>query len=136
MATSRETSTLYYVDSGTIWSVPANEDGQPRKIHSGDGVAITADGEGLIIQLVENQGVRWVRTRLDGRIVLPISVRDSWFWVPAVFNPDTGEVQRIPLPFQADPPTPAWTSDGKIIAVTFGLNSSLWRFLPAGAVDK
>ena len=72
----------------------------------------------------------------DGRIVLPISVKDSWFWAPAVFNPDTGEVQRIPVPFQADPPAPAWTSDGKIITATFGLNSSLWRFRPAGGVVK
>ena len=164
MAMSRETKTLYYVDSGTIWTVAADADEPPRKIHSGDGVAIAADGQSLIIQLVENQGVRWIRTRLDGsmeqpipvkgdsrftfapvgpgavgrdgRIVLPISVKDSWFWVPAVFNPDTGDVQRIPLPLQADPPAPAWTSDGKIIAVTFNLNSSLWRFQPSDAVEK
>ncbi len=164
MAISRQTSTLYYVDSGTIWAVPADKDGPPRKIHSGDGVAIAANGQSLIVQLIENQGVRWIRTHLDGsmeetipvkgdwrftfapvgpsavgrdgRIVLPISVKDSWFWVPAVFNPDTGDVQRIPLPFQADPPAPAWTSDGKIIAATFSLSSSLWRFRPTDAAQK
>jgi len=156
MASSRETSALYYVDAGTIWSVPANEDAPPRRIHAGDGVAIAADGKSLVIQLVENQGVRWLRTTLDGtmeqpipvkgdwrftsapvaqgavsadgRIVLPISVRDSWFWAPAVFNPSTGDVQRIPMPFLADPAYPAWTSDGKIISVMFQFNSSLWRF--------
>ena len=66
----------------------------------------------------------------DGRIVLPIAVNDSWFWAPAIFDPNTGTGQRIPVPFKADPPSPAWTNDGKIIAAVYSLQSSLWRFRP------
>ena len=133
--------------------------GQPRKIHNGDGVVLTPDGQHLIVQLIETGGVRWLKVGLDGsgedtipvkgdahftfvpigpkavgpdgRIVLPIAVKDSWFWAPAIFDPKTGTVERIPLPFQADPPSPAWTSDGKIISVVYSLTSSLWRFRPS-----
>src|SRR5262249_25619722 len=69
----------------------------------------------------------------DGRIVLPVTVSDSWYWAPAVLDPRTGEVRRIPVPFSGDVPTPAWTSDGKVIAVSYALNASLWRFRPEPA---
>jgi sugar lactone lactonase YvrE len=160
---SNDAKTLYYVDSGTVWSVPI-DGGQPRKIHNGDGVVLTPDGQHLIVQLIETGGVRWLRVGLDGsgeetipvkgdahftfvpigpkavgadgRIVLPIAVKDSWFWAPAIFDPKTGTVDRIPLPFQADPPSPAWTSDGKIVSVVYSLTSSLWRFRPSQSAPR
>jgi hypothetical protein len=65
--------------------------------------------------------------------VLPITVKDSWFWTAAVFDPETGEVRRVPLTLQADVPSPAWTADGRIIAATYTVRSSLWRFRPAAS---
>jgi len=110
--------------------------------------------------LIETERVRWTKVSLDGsmeepipvkgdvrftfspiapgsvgrngRIVLPIPAQDSWWWTPAIFDTGTGIVQRIPLPVQADFPSPAWTTDGKIIAVTYSLQSSLWRYRPVG----
>jgi hypothetical protein len=125
-------------------------------------VTLGADGRSLIIQLIENQGIRLLQTNLDGgmeqpirvkgdwhftfepigpgavapdgRIVLPVSVRDLWFWALAVLDPKTGEV-RVALPFYADPPAPAWTGDGRLIVVTFTLGSSIWRFKPEAPVN-
>ncbi len=155
MAASPDGSTVYFVDSGTVWSV-ATRDEQPRKIHSGDGVAITPDGKDLIIKLVETETVRWIKVSVDngteqpiavkgevrftpnvpgsgtvgrdGRLVVPIAVSDSWFYPPAIFDPNTGSVQRIPVPDTADYFFPAWTSDGKIIVDAHSLVSSIWRF--------
>ena len=154
---SRDGKTFYFVDSGDVWSIPV-DGGSPQKIHNGDGVAITPDGNNLIIQLIEAERIRWLKVTLDGRneqpipvkgdahftfapigpgavgrdgrIVLPLTVKDSWFWVPAIFDPNTGIVQRIPVPLQADPPSPAWTNDGKIIVAAYSMDSSLWRFRP------
>ena len=160
MTASRDGRVLYVTSSGNVWSVPM-DGGPPKMIHSGDSVTLGGDGRSLVIQLVENRGVRFVQTSLDGtmeepirvngdwhftfqplgagavapdgRIVLPISVKDSWFWALGVLDPKTGDVQRIPLPFHADPPSPAWTSDGRIIVVTFSLSASMWRFRPERA---
>jgi hypothetical protein len=158
LTASHDLATLYVVEAGFVWSLPV-AGGARRQIHAGDGVAVDANGTGLLIQIVEPQRVRWIRTRLDGtmeepirvrgewrftrtpigpaavsplgRLVLPIAVRDSWFWVPATFDPETGDVRRVPLPFQADPPSPAWTDDGRIIATTYGARGVIWRFRPA-----
>jgi hypothetical protein len=56
---------------------------------------------------------------------------DSWFYPPAIFNPKTGDVQRIPIRYDADMFTPGWTPDGKIIAVGHTMESAIWRFRPA-----
>ena len=158
MAASRDGKVLYFVEAGTISSVPTENDAAVTRIHAGDGVAVAADGKSLIIQLIEAGGVRLIRTDLDGgneqpipvrgdarftynpigpgavapdgRIVLPLSVKDSWFWVPGVFDPRTGVVNRVMLPFMADPVTPAWTSEGRIISLMYRIESSLWRFTP------
>ena len=163
LAASPDGRTLYYVDSGTVWSVPA-EDGPPRKISRGDGVAVTPDGKQLIIQLIEAEQVRWVKVALDngvehpipiksdirfapvppgpgavwrdGRIVLPIAVSDSWFWPPAIFDPNIGSVQRIPVPYIADFLSLGWTSEGKIISAVFPIQASIWRFRPTPPTDK
>jgi hypothetical protein len=54
---SRDGKTFYFVDSGTIWSIPV-DGGSPQKIHSGDSVAITPDGNNLIVQLIEAEKIR------------------------------------------------------------------------------
>ena len=158
MAASPDGNTLYFRDAGTVWSIPV-VDGQPVKIHIGDGFAVSPDGKSLIVQLWDSENVRFVRVSLeggpdepilaqpgtrfvqlplgpssvapDGRILLPISVNDSWFWPPAIFNPATGTVQRIPVTYTGDLFFPSWTSDGKIIAAGYPYMSSIWRFRPS-----
>jgi hypothetical protein len=163
MAASHDGQTLYVVESGQIWSLPVSG-GERRRIHAGDGVAVAANGTSLLVQVLESSRVRWIRTGLDGtteepirvqgdwrfarnpispgavgpggRMVLPITVKGSWFWTAAVFDPETGEVRRVPLPLRADVPSPAWTADGRIIAATYSVRSSLWRFRPTPSLPN
>jgi dipeptidyl aminopeptidase/acylaminoacyl peptidase len=157
LTASPDAKELFYVDAGAIWRVPL-DGGGPRKIRAGDGVAVTPDGRRLIIQLVESGGVRWMTTDLDGtseqaiavkgdarftpapigpgavapdgRVALPVSPTGAYFWSSAIFDPRTGAVARIPMPVAADAPFPSWTEDGRVIVVTHGLRSTLWRFTP------
>jgi hypothetical protein len=159
MTASPDGKTIYYVESGTIWSIRA-EDGTPEKIHAGDGVAVARDGKNLFIQLAQVGKVEWLRMDVetrkvqpiavkeaaispiatppgpnalgpDGRILLAISVPDAWFYLPAIFNPNTGSIQRIPIRYDADMFTPGWSADGRIIAVAHTIESTIWRFRPA-----
>ena len=67
----------------------------------------------------------------DGRLVLPIAVSDSWFYAPALFDPATGSVQRIPVSYVGDFFGLGWTPDGKIVAAGFPFQSAIWRFAPS-----
>ena len=157
LAASPDGKTLYYTASGTVWAIPS-ADGDPRKIHAGDAVAADPRGPDLIVKLQEKEGIRLVRIPLsggqeqpipvqgefrltplalspsavgkDGRIVLGVSVRDSWYWPPAILDPATGKVERIPM-YEADYDFPGWTSDGRIMAVALPVRSGIWRFRPA-----
>ena len=155
MAISPDAATLYFTKAGAVWSVSLEQPGEPRKIHAGDGVAITPDGKNLIISFLE-EPVRWAIVSLDtgreqpirvagdfsltpvppapgsaardGRIVLPIAVRDSWFYAPGLFDPATGTVQRIAVPYIGDFFDMGWTPDGKIVAAGYPFQSAIWRF--------
>ena len=155
MAMSPDGTTLYFTNAGAVWSVAIEQPGEPRKIHAGDGVAITPDGKKLIISLLEAP-VRWAIVSLetgreqpirvsgdfsltplppapgsvarDGRILLPIAVSNSWFYSPALFNPATGSVQRIPVPYVGDFFDLGWTPDGKVVAVGYPFESAIWKF--------
>ncbi len=65
LAAAPDGRTLYYTAEGTLWAIPA-DDGTPRKISAGDGVAVDPSGKGLIVNLVETTGVRLVRVPLAG----------------------------------------------------------------------
>src|SRR5438876_4622983 len=65
LAAAPDGRTLYYTAEGTLWAIPA-DDGTPRKISAGDGVAVDPNGKGLIVNLVEKTGVRLVRAPLAG----------------------------------------------------------------------
>ena len=158
MTASPDGKTIFFVESGTVWSVPA-EDGMQRRIHAGDGVAVAPDGKSLTIQLARVGKVEWMRVDVesgraqpiavreagifptatppgpnavgpDGRILMAIGVPDWWFYPPAIFDPKTGNIQRIPIRYDADMFTPGWTPDGKIIAVGHTMESTIWRFRP------
>jgi Tol biopolymer transport system component len=158
MTASPDGKEIYFVESGIVWSIPT-EDGTPQKIHVGDGVAAAPDGKSLTIQLARVGKVEWLRVDVgsgraqpiavkeaaifpiatppgpnavgpDGRILMAINVTDSWFYPPAIFDPTTGKIQRIPIRYDADMFTPGWSADGKIIAVGHTMESALWRFRP------
>ncbi len=155
LASSADGKTLYYVADGTVWAIPAS-DGEPRKIRAGDGVVVDAGRQELLIKLHEKQGIRLVRVPIargaeraislpgdlrltrapfspnavgkDGRIALQGSTRDSWFWRPALLDPETGKLERIPIAYEADFDFPGWTSDGRIVRFALPIRSTLWRF--------
>ena len=157
LAGSPDGTAIFYVDSGTVWSVSAG-DGEPRKIRGGNGVAVDPRGRDLLISLNETAGVRLIRVTIsdgsehavplpsdlrlaptalssnaifkDGRIAVRVVPVDSWFAPAAIFDPATGRVQRIPAGGQADMPSPGWASDGRLVTVALGARGSLWRFRP------
>jgi hypothetical protein len=158
MTASPDGRTIYFVEAGRVRSIPA-EDGAPEDIHAGDGVAVARDGKSLFIQLAQVGKVEWLRLDMlsrkaqpivvkeaavspiatppgpnavgpDGRILLGISVPDSWFFPPAIFNPMIGSIQRVPVRYDADMFSPGWSADGRIIAVGHTIESTIWRFSP------
>ncbi len=157
LAGSPDGTTIFYVDSGTVWAVPAG-DGEPRKIRGGNGVAVDPRGRELLISLNEPAGVRLIRMPIsggseqavplpddlrlsttplggnaigqDGRIAVRVTPIDTWFWPAAIFDPATGRVQRVPGGNQADMLSPGWATDGRLVTLALSAQGSLWRFRP------
>jgi hypothetical protein len=67
----------------------------------------------------------------DGRLLVPLRQRDSWFNPPAVIDTVTGRITRIPSDNQSDHRSMGWTRDGQVIALKNGLRATLWKFQPA-----
>jgi hypothetical protein len=159
LAASPDGKTLYYAVSGTVWAIPAT-DGEPRKISAGESVTTDPRGRELIVQQVEKDSNRLVRVPLaggaestiplqgelhltwaplssravgkDGRIVLTVSAKDSWFWQTAILDPETGRIEKVPALQEADTYIPCWTADGRILAVAVPIRAAIWRFRPGG----
>ncbi len=162
IAASLDGKTLYYADAGAIWAVPVQE-GEPRKLREGDGVAVDPATGDLIVQLNEKSGTRLLKlpavggqareisihgghglaplpisgriVRADGMIVITLSPSDSWFWGPGVLDPVSGAVSRVPLRFEGDVFPASWGNDGSILAMGWGLQTNLWRFRPAASSE-
>ena len=153
LASSPDGGTVYFVTAGKIWSIPA-QGGQAKFVREGDSLAVDPDGRYLIVQLNEADAIRLMRVPLDGQQeralsfpgvafayvpITPNAVRrdgtilkalgTSWFWELGLLHPDTGAVERLPLP-QLDVHYPGWSADGQIVVSTFPIQSSLWRFTP------
>jgi hypothetical protein len=153
IAPSPDGKTLYFVTAGKVWSVPA-VGGEAKFIRDGDSVAADPNGRYLVVQLNEADAIRLVHVPLDGQPERPLSfpgvpfaqvpitpnairgdgaivksLGTSWFWELGVLHPDTGKVDRLPLP-ELDVHYPGWTSNGDIVVSTFPIQSSLWRFTP------
>jgi len=156
LAGSVDGRTLFYVEAGIVWAVPA-EGGEPRKVHEGNTVAADPDGRSLIIQIAARDAVRLVRLPVgggdatpiewqgdpifidlspsavapDGRIAVRVVPKDSWFWPTAILDPRRGVLSPIPGVREIDMLSAAWTSDGRVVAFAVPFRSSLWRFQPA-----
>jgi hypothetical protein len=157
LAAAADGSELYYVASGEVWRIPVRG-GEPRKLTSGDYIAADPRGKDLIVQRNEKDSAHLVRVSLadgsehaipydgelrmiiaptslnsmavgpDGRILLTVSPPDRWFYSAAILDPATGKMQKIPLEFQGDVDSPAWTADGHIVAGGDAERAGLWRF--------
>jgi hypothetical protein len=69
----------------------------------------------------------------DGRIVAEVVTPDFFFLHAAIIEPATGRVEIVGIPFEGDIDYPAWTSDGRIMALGRAVSGAIWRFRP-GAV--
>jgi hypothetical protein len=156
LAASPDGRTLYYVDAGSVFSVDI-EKGQPKKLRAGNGVAVDARKQELLVQLNEKDGVKLLAVPLgggperpilyqtsalrlapmplsagavgpDGRIVVTAASKDSWYWGPALLNPVTGAVEKVPVIFDGDVQATTWARDGSLLGMGVGMRSQLWRF--------
>ena len=156
LAASPDGATLYYVDAGSLYSVPV-AGGAATKLFPANGVAIDPrDPPSLILQMNAADGVKLSRVLLsggqpepipfsgplrlvpsslapsavgpDGRIAVGVTSSDSWFRGVGLLDPKTGVVERVPIAFDGDVHFPSWSRDGSLVAVGTSLRSTLWRF--------
>ncbi len=156
VAGSPDGEMIYYADSGAIWAMPS-AGGTARRLHDGDAVAPSPDGQYLVIQLVDAGTPRLVRLPVDGGPALPITVRSPlaisnnlllpnavgpdgriavevgarglWFWPTAILDPRDGSLTISP-PGAAFDGNAGWSPDGKLVTSAKGFVSTLWRFVP------
>jgi hypothetical protein len=141
--------------SAVVMAVSA-EGGEPERIRAGDAVAVDPAGKYLVVQLSEGPAVRLVRMPLsggpeeeipiagpyrlapfynlgpsavaqDGRLAVRVTSQDSWFWPAAILNPVTGRLDLI-AGGREDMYAPGWESTGRLITMSVGVRSQLWRF--------
>jgi hypothetical protein len=155
---SPDGATSYFSAGGVIWSIPSSG-GEARNVRGGQSVVADPSGRRLIIQVFESsqlrlfsvpldgspereipldQSIRVTRSQLstsglsaDGRLLVPLAPRDSWFNPPGVIDSATGRITRIPSDNQSDYRSMGWTRDGQVIALKNGLRATLWKFQPA-----
>jgi eukaryotic-like serine/threonine-protein kinase len=157
LAASPDGGTLYYTGGGDLWAIPA-ADGTPRKICAGDVIAVDPNGRQLIVGLQEKGGTRLVRVPLsggmgqeiqvqgdlpiapyalggnsvgkDGKLLIGVSPKDSWFFGAGVLDLATDKLTSIPLNYTGDIVVSGWTSDGQILAFGLPMRAHIWRFRP------
>jgi hypothetical protein len=158
VAVSPDGNFLYYVSSGSIWSISSQGE-SPRKLCAGDGVAVDPNGRDLIVNFVEREGVRLERVPLsggpaqpiqvrsdlllaplrlapgalnkDGKLVVDVAPKDSSFLGLAMLNLATGELKQIPVSYSGDMWVPDWASNGSILVTASPIRAHIWRFRPA-----
>lgn len=155
LAASPDGNTLYYSSDRMIWSISASG-GIPQRIAEGDGVAVDPRGKELIIKRDDSSGGHLFRVPVsggpsreipvsgdwafaptsigqsavnnEGKILIPFSPRDSWFYRLAILDPASGQVSRIPITYTGDTVNGNWGKDGQVLAVGLPLKSHVWRF--------
>jgi hypothetical protein len=157
LAVSSNRQTIYYASGGTIWAVDMS-DGMPRRLRTGNSVAVDPRSGDPIVQLVDAAGVHLLRMTdagtsqpititsevllapfplssnavgADGRILVQVTSRDSWFFRPGLVDPVSGRMDRIPLNYEGDVMAPGWGSTNEVVATGSPLRSTMWRFRPA-----
>ena len=156
-AGSPDGTTVFFADSGAIWSMPMA--GGPRR-HLAEGSSVAADpgGRYIVTQAIRDDGVHLLHVPLDGtapqeikvrgempiapdalapnavapdgRILVEVVSRASWFWPAAILDPKTGGLAIIPPGLTYDMVAAGWDAQGRVVTVALGLEASLWRFRP------
>jgi hypothetical protein len=162
MVAAPDGKTIYYAASKSIWAIPA-DDGQPKKVRSGDSVTLDPTGQEFIVRISDKNGTHLVRAPVaggpdvpialpmelraapimlhanavgrDGRVLAQVTSPASWFWRAALIDPRTGRAHVIPVGYDADVDG-GWTPDGKLLLDAAALRVSLWRFRPDAATAK
>ena len=156
LSASSDGRTVYFPDRGNLWAIDVDGKAPPRKLVAGHGVAAFPDGEELLVQRNGMNGVDLFRVPVagghelripiqgdlrlapiplsgraigpDGRVVVTVAARSSWRWGPALLDPVTGAVERIPVVFEGDVQSPGWADGGDLVGLGVGLRTELWRF--------
>ena len=68
--------------------------------------------------------------RPDGKVLLGVQTRDSWFYSLAVLDPGSEKITKVPLNYTGDLLLSGWTSDGRILAFAEPMRARIWRFRP------
>jgi len=161
LVASPDGKTLYYVDAGSLYAISV-EGGKPHKLRPANGVAIDPRGSAasLVVQVNELDGVKLYRVpfsgdsqlpilyasplRLapipisaaavgpDGRIAVTVTSPETLFRGVALLDPATAVLERLPVVFDGDLQYPAWSRDGRLLAVGVSIRNSLWRFQVQG----
>ncbi len=160
LSVSADEKTLYSVESGWISAIDLAT-GSVRRLRPGNGVAADPTQPGLVVQLNDKTGVHLVRASLsggpdvaipipgdvrlspspiagnavgkDGRIVVSVLAKDSVFSGPAILDPATGTLEKVPVQYEGDILPSSWAGDGSLLGMGVGLKSDLWRFRPIAA---
>jgi hypothetical protein len=156
-AGSPDGSTVFFADSGAIWSMPIGG-GPRRRLADGGAVAPDPSGRYVVTQVVRDNGVHLLHVPLDGsapheipirgdmpiapttlapnavapdgRIVVEVVSRASWFWPAAILDPKTGRLAIIPPGLAYDMFSAGWDAQGRVVTVALGLEASIWRVRP------
>jgi tRNA A-37 threonylcarbamoyl transferase component Bud32 len=156
-AGSPDGTTVFFADSGAIWAMPI-EGGPRRRIGEGNSVAPDPNGRYVVTEVIRDDGVHLLHVPLDGtapheitvrgdmpiapielapnavapdgRILVGVVSRASWFWPAAILDPNTGRLTIIPPGLAYDMPSAGWDVQGRVVTRALGLEASLWRFRP------
>jgi hypothetical protein len=158
LASSPDGKTLYCAAAGAIWSIPV-EGGEPRKVRTGDSVAVAPGGQSILVELVEIGKTRVFEVPLDGggekeiplngpfhltgdpitssgvrngKLAAPLASLDSWFYSPGVVDLATGRVTQVPVDFLGDFHYVGWAPDGNLVGAAYELRSTIWKMQPEG----
>jgi hypothetical protein len=149
---------LYFVESGMVWRISlADRKAKREQVCPGLRLAPDPNGRDLIVLRLEQAGYRLFRVALqggqeipipflsddlrlnrqaltdgcvaaDGRIVVGVASVHSWYFGPAILDPTTGKVEKIPLEYEGDVGLARWGTDGQMFANGLPVKTELWRF--------
>jgi hypothetical protein len=134
--------------------------GRAPEICAGDSAAADPDGLTLLVQVMEAPKTRLVRVPVDGgapreipldgpfhltfdpvnsagisrggRLLVPLTTLDSWFFAPGMIDLATGRMHRIAVDHFGDYHSMAWMPDGEAAASVTGFHAPIWKFTPEG----
>ena len=162
LASSPNGQILYCAADGNIWKIPVSG-GSQTAIRQGKFVAADRDGRFLIVQAVEASGSHLYRVPLDAgqekeiplngpfglnaqcginsqalrdnRLLVSLTLPNSWYLAPGWVDIMTGRMTRIPLDYVGDIQYLGWTDNGQVVAAGQDFRSTLWKLQPQSRKD-